>query len=443
MLKGGLGLAAGLGLGRLLTLPDPPLRKYPGRIRVNYWHMLGDQFYGPMNHVVDLFNQSQEKYEVVPLLLPSAGGDADSKFLMSVVGGDPPDVMLQWTNAMATWAEAGILHPLDTLMPPQQLNHFLQTAYPVVRKSGWYKGHLYGLIDGFDFWACYYRPDHFREAGLDPDHFPKTLEELALVGRKLTRFDKAGNIMRVGFLPSGLSQFVASFGGSFYDEKTGQLLLNTPQNLRALTFIVEERKRLGLDKVLRFNAGLSSDSGASWPFISGAYSVIVDGEWRVQQMAQFAPQMEYRTAPIPAPAGGKRLASFSGPNFLTIPKGAQQVEGAWEFMEFFSGLNNPERAAAFYVAMSWLPLSPLSTSALVYQAFLNKLPQYRTFLDLAASENIALSPPVPDQVYIMDRVQWAEDMATRGTLTPQQALEALEADIARERQRRKEMGYAA
>ncbi len=426
----------------LLTLPDPPRRKYPGRIPVSYWHMLGDQFFGPMNHVVDLFNQNQTTYEVVPLLLPYAGGDADSKFLLSVVGGDPPDVMLQWTNAMATWAEAGILHPLDTLMTPQQLDHFLRTAYPVVRKSGWYKGHLYGLIDGFDFWACYYHPDHFREAGLDPDHFPATLEELVEAGKKLTRFDRAGNITRMGFLPSGLPQFVASFGGGFYNEKTGRLQLNTPENLRALTFIVEQHKRLGFDKVLRFNAGLASDTGASWPFISGAHSVLVDGEWRVQQMAQYAPKMEYRTVPIPPPAGGHRLASFSGPNFLTIPRGARQVEGAWEFMKFFSGIEDPERAAEFYVAMSWLPLSPASTSAPKYQAFLNKLPQYRTFLELAASENIAISPPVPDQVYIMDRVQWAEDLATRGTLTPRQALEELEADIARERKRRREMGYA-
>jgi len=439
-LRRAVGTAAVLGMGKLMTQPDPKMRHYPDRIPVRYWHMLGGQWQAPMERVVQLFNESQTKYEVVPLLLPYEG--ADSKFMLSVIGDDPPDVMLQWTQAISTWANAGIIQPLDPLMTPAEKAHFLKTVYPVIRKSGWHNGRLYGLVDGFDFWACYYRPDHFREAGLDPDHFPETLEELTEVGKKLHRFDNAGNIRRIGFLPTGFPQFAPLFRGKFYDYKTGKLTLNTPENLRALTYLVEERKRLGFEKVIRFNSSLASDSGVEWPFITGAFSIVVDGEWRVQQMAQYAPNMEYRTAPIPPPAtGGQRLAGYCGPNYLTIPKGARQVEGAWEFMKFFSGLVLPERAAEFYIWMSWLPLQAASTNAPVYQAFLNRLPQYRTFLQMAASEYIEVVPPVPDQLYLMDRIKRAEDLATRGALTPQQALEQLEADMAKEHQRRKELGY--
>ena len=52
---------------------------------------------------VDLFNESQSRYQVIPLLIPDAS--ADSKFLLAVVGGDPPDVMAALDQVMRTWAD--------------------------------------------------------------------------------------------------------------------------------------------------------------------------------------------------------------------------------------------------------------------------------------------------------------------------------------------------
>ena len=42
----------------------------------------------------------------------------------------------------------------------------------------------------------------------------------------------------------------------------------------------------------------------------------------------------------------------------------------------------------------------------------------------------------------MDQLTRYYDMAMRGTLTPEQALKALEAEVQKERQRRKEQGLA-
>jgi hypothetical protein len=41
----------------------------------------------------------------------------------------------------------------------------------------------------------------------------------------------------------------------------------------------------------------------------------------------------------------------------------------------------------------------------------------------------------------MDGIKRAEEAATRGTLTPEQALDKLDRDLAHERARRKEIGY--
>lgn len=439
---GVLAAVAALGLvlttrARMLAAARPPAAET--RISVYYWHMWSGQWQPKMEQVVAEFNASQTKYVVIPLQVPYAS--ADQKLLMSVAGGDPPDVMAQWTQAISTWSQEGVLSPLDTRMTPAEKQFFLTKTYPFVHQNGWYKGHLYGLVINADVYACYYRPDQFRAAGLDPDHFPTTLESLTAAGRKLDQMDSAGRYTRLGFLPQTFINYVPSFGGGFYNSSTGEAVLNTPENLRAMSYLVDTSKTLGLDKVRRFNSGLKSQNGSDWPFIDGSFSVALDGEWRVKQLSEFAPSLEYRVAPLPPPAGGKPLASFSNTGFLTIPAGAKHSEGAWAFIKFWSGLDNPQKAAKYTTLFSWVPTSPAMAASPDYQAYLQKYPQFKTFVKLAASPNIETTPPVAYQLFLLDRISAIDDLASRGELTPAQALGKLETDTARERARRKGLGY--
>lgn len=432
--------AAGLsGCGETLNLFRKPRK---GRKTVQFWHLLGGQWQAPTEEMVRRYNESQSQYEVVPLLVPDSS--ADSKFLLSTAGAKPPDVMLHWTQAMSTWAEGKMLTPLDSLMTPDEMRRFKTESYPVIAKSGWYKGRLYGITVGFDLWVLYYRADHFREAGIDPDpaKFPKTLEGVVELGKHLDRFDKQGNPTRIGFLPQPLVNFVPSFGGWFYDEKRGELTINTPENLRALEFLVEQRKRIGFDKAIRFISGLTSSAGIDMTFIGGAYSITLDGEWRVEHFRNYAPNMDYHTVFLPPPKGGKPAASFSSTNFITIPAGAKETDGAWDFIRWWAGLDDLAKSAEFYPPFGWMPRGEAAVHTPKYQEYLRKAPQYRTFLDLAQSDNIEITPSVTYQLFLMDRVKQIDDLAVRGSLSPKAALLQLEADVQQERKRRKELGYA-
>ncbi|MGD0091388.1 MAG: ABC transporter substrate-binding protein [Planctomycetota bacterium] len=423
----------------IFALPSPAQRAYPKRIPVRFWHMWSGEWKDVVDRIVQRFNDSQEKYEVVALSVP--GGSADYKFLLSVAGGDPPDCMAQWNQVIPAWADEQMLVPLDSLMTPQEWQDFQATAYPVALKIGCYKGRLYGVTTGINIWACYYRPDHLRAAGLDPDKFPTDLDELWEWGQQLTRTDESGAITRMGFLPGWYSQYLPVFGGSLYDAQSGQVTINTPANLRALAWLAGKQKELGYEKVVRFQSMLNTGGFATqWPFISGQYSIALEGQWRVEQLAKFAPDLEYRTAPIPPPKGGKAHAGWSNGNFMIIPKGARQTQGAWEFIKFWSGVDKPERAAEFYTWGGWLPLSSKIAQAPVYQDYLRKYPQFQTFLDVLPSENIEVSPPVPFQVFLADMTGRADDFAMRGTKTPQQALEDLEREVAQEIAKRKRFG---
>jgi multiple sugar transport system substrate-binding protein len=434
VLRYAVGLAAALAVVALLLAPRPKVQRRPDRIPVRFWHMWSAEWEVVVDGIADEFNRSQDKYEVIPLCIPSS---ADSKFLLAVTGGDPPDVMAQWNPVIPTWAESGLITPLDGLMGDELLARFRREAYPIAQRIGSYKGHIYGITTGINAFAVYYRPSHFRAAGLDPDRFPTTLEALDAAAWKLHRFDGSGNLTRMGFLPRGLLGVAPLFGGGFYDWKRGKVTLYTPQNLRALTYLVRARKRLGYDNVVRYESGLDTGSFAGgWPFIGDGYSATQDGQWRVEQLRRYAPRLDYKTAPLPPPAGGVPLAGYGDGNFMIIPRGAKQVEGAWEFIKFWSGLEHPERAADFYTRGGWLPLWPAVAEAPAYRAYVRQNPEYATFLKVLSSPNLQAAPPVPYQMFLMDHIARTEDLAIRGILTPDAALRRLDTEVRRELARR-------
>jgi multiple sugar transport system substrate-binding protein len=294
---------------------------------------------------------------------------------------------------------------------------------------------------GINMSALFFLPAHFRAAGVEPPVRFGSLAQLDAVGEKLNQFDAKGILTRLGWMPSGLPMFAPIFGGGFYDWRHDRVTIDTPENRAALRYIVKERKHIGYDQVVRFNSGLDVNSFAGgWPFIGGAYSVVVDGQWRVEQLRKYAPNLEYRTAPVPPAAGGRSSAGNSNGNFMVVPMGAKEPKGAWEFIKFWSGLTNPAVAAEFYTWGGWLPLTPQVANAPAYQAYLRKYPQFKTFVDLMPSRNIDVLPPVPYQEFLSDEISKAEDAASHGSVDPDQAIINLQSKMDAELNRRRELG---
>lgn len=411
---------------------------HAARVQVRFWHMWTAEWKLVVDRIVERFNASQSKYEVVALSVPPEG--AESKLLLAAVGGDPPDVMAQWKNVIPTWAKSGLLTPLDDLMSPPDRETFARDAYPVVKRIGQYQGKLYGLAIGVNTWACYYRIDHLREIGVKPEELPTTLEGLVALGKRLNRFDERGNLVRLGFLPKWFQSYAVLFGGGFYDEARGQLTLNTPENLRALSYLSEQHQALGIDRVVRFDSAQNDGFGLEWPFVTGSVSMTVDGQWRVEQLAKYAPKLEYGVIPVPPPEGGKALGGFANGNYMVVPKGAKQTAGAWEFIRFWSGLADPQVAAELYTWGGWLPALRGVASAPVFEGYLQHFPQFRSFVSLLPSENQQTLPPVPFQTFLLDRITAADDAVMRGVLPPRAALERLEREVAEERERQRSVG---
>ncbi len=416
-------------------------RKFPERKLVRFWHRWQGDWEKQVQKIVQAFNESQTEYEVVAVSVPSGGSDA--KFILGVIGGDPPDLMSMFSGAVPNLAANHFLTPLETLMTPEEKKGVFENSYPAIRDIGMYKGSCYGITIGADLMALYVNCQQLREAGYDPDKFPKTLEELEEMGLKLNKYDSKGNLKRLGFLVSDIAYFTHYFGGGFDVLDDGTLKLNTPENLRALQNIVDYRKKIGFDNVVRFQAGLNDIEGAaSWAFMHGDLSVTYDGQWRVEELRKFKPDLEYRVYPIPPPkVGGTPLGGQVGGNYMIIPISAKQKKGAWEFLKFWTGLDNPDRAAKFYNMGGWLPYSPAVANSPTFQKWLKSNPQFQAFLDILASPNCKAPPPIANLAFLNDLITRAENQAVLGGISPKDALIQLEAKFKEERDKRRKLGY--
>lgn len=431
----------------------PPQQKYPDREPIRFWHMWTAEWQVLIEDICTNFNEIQEVYEVIPLSIPR--GAADSKFLLSVAGGAPPDCMAQWNQLVPQFADRNLIMSFDELMSKRELASFYAHTYPVAKKIALYKGRPYCMPLDLNVRACFYRLDHLKEAGLLPADtperittktqlqnvnclLPRTMEELSLWGDQLHRFDPQGRLIRLGFAPQRFINFATVFGGGFYDWEQNKLLIDTPENLRALSYLTESNRAIGFDRMQRFNSSLTGNFGSDWPFATGKRSIVVDGQWRVQQLKKYAPGVSYTAAPIPPPAvGGKKHAGWVYSNFMIIPTGAKNPKGAWAFIKFWMGLDDPDRAADFYTRAGWLPASPQISKTETYRAYVRAHPQFQTFIDLLASPNIEPTPPVPFQLLLFDQIKQVNDAALSGRQTPEQALHQLDMDITGVLNRRK------
>jgi len=86
-------------------------------------------------------------------------------------------------------------------------------------------------------------------------------------------------------------------------------------------------------------------------------------------------------------------------------------------------------------------LTPAIACSRVYQEYLAKNPQFKTFVDLMPSKNIEVMPPIAYQTFLTDHIAAMEDSVTRGTVSPEAGLAQLSVTIEREAKRRRRLGY--
>lgn len=404
-------------------LPQPQqVGQQNQRLEVIFWHFWGGRDRAVVEDVIHRFNKSQSEYQVRGIAMP--GANLDLKFFLAVAGGNPPDLMNHDDPIVADWANRDALIPLDEVALEEEIEAVRRWLYPAAERLGSYNDRLYALVNGLDVRALYYNASMLEEAGLEP---PKTLKDLDAIAETFNVTDQ-GKLTKVGYLPDTrrLWAWAIVHGGRFYDaDQDEPITLDSEANLAALKWMAGYAERLGSDQISTFRTGDQALTGTSFPLLANRrYAAIMDGQWRVRDIREAKFQAaeantkidRYGVVPLPSPENGLSDAGWINGNFFIIPRGANQPQGAWEFMKFWVGLDgNEEQAAKTCATGGWIPVSQAVASTETFQGFLNENPLFAEFVRLAASPNQYPTPVIPAAPYYLREVNSAvQDVMYRG-----------------------------
>lgn len=390
-----------------------------GRVVVEYWEKWTGLEADVMQGVVDDFNASQDRIFVRMLTVSRM----DQKMMLATAGGVPPDIAGLWAMYLTSYVENNALTPLDKLAREAGLRE--ENYIPVFWQMCTQKGHLWALPTTPTVTALHWNKKMFREAGLDPEQPPRTLEELEEFNERLTRRAAGGSLEQIGHMPQEpgwwTRDFSNWFGGPVWDGG-GRLLLDEQPSIDHFRWAATYPQRFGGDDMNRLRGAFGNFASPQNPFFNGKVAMIVQGVWMNNFIRQYAePDFEYGVAPFPTPAAQPGApVSIADCDVLVIPNGARHPREAMEFIAY-----TQTRAAMEKLCLGQKKFTPLRE---VSPGFVENHPHpyLQTFIDLANSPNVRPILALPTVL------QYSNDLATYmnllllGRMNPDEARAALQ-----------------
>lgn len=301
---------------------------------VTFWGSWSGDQVAQLEQQTAAFNASQDAYEVtyVPQEL------VEEKLLTGMASGQVPDLVLWDRYQTSLYVPKGALAPLDELIERDgvDLGQFYEQALGEMIVDG----ATYGIPLLVDNRSLFFNATILAEAGLEP---PTTWDEMRAVAQQVTVAD-GGQLTRAGFAlndPGLFNMWLRQAGGSMFSEDGSTTAFNSPEGLEVLAFW----QSLLDDGSFTLGFGEGVDA-----FAEGNLAMKYDGPWALSGLDTGT--VDYGIVePLTGPDGdrGAGMGGFG----LIIPEGAENVEGAWEFIKWWTTV--PENGVAFAEISGWIP----------------------------------------------------------------------------------------
>ncbi|MGC8708323.1 MAG: ABC transporter substrate-binding protein [Athalassotoga sp.] len=380
------------------------------KTEVIFWEAMEAKLGTTLQTITDLFNKENPNIEV-KLVFVGNGDQLDSKILAAAQANTLPTIAQVYPAWAGSLVAQGVVTPMDAF---SDFSTVASQLYPSIIDMSKINGRIYTLPFNQSIYVLYYRPLMFQEAGIMP---PKTMEELANDAKLLTVVQN-GKTVRYGLgfrTEYGVLTAVArQFGGGKYITPEGSLIINSPENVQALTFLVNLVKDgYAYAKFDYFDNELTTSSiamligeGADLPFDLSDVAGQKDGI----EMASFPVGISNQTAPL---FRGQTLVIF---NTAT----SEQQQAAWQYVKF---LLTP--AVQIYWAMNtnYSPLNKTVTGLDQWNLFAQSTSYNPSTIAQGLANGISYSENLPWWPSVINNIQTAFQNAVHLTMTPQEALD--------------------
>jgi multiple sugar transport system substrate-binding protein len=342
-------------------------------------------------------------------------------------GSGMPDVIVADRPKLPQDAANGIYTDLQDMATRDGITG--EEFWPFTWQQTLYQDHTYGLPYETDVRVLFYNKNAFKDAGLDPESPPKTWDELMAAADKLDKKNDDGTYKQIGFFPlfGNVDPQIWGYTNDVdWVTEDQEIKIDDPKAEETLNWAKSWVDRYGgWQTVQTFRAGFQSAPNDA--FMSGKVAMIADVNGYASQLNFYNPRytgndgqaarLDWGVSDLPYKTD---KGSWSGGFALSIPKGADGADAAWEFIKCASG----EKGAASWSRDTYAMSA--NKKAANDPALLGD-PAWKFFLQAMEYST--------GGVFLEKYPNWSEQLAQRyekvwtGEMTSKQALEEAQAAV--------------
>lgn len=409
----GMTMVAGLLAGCGSKGSDEVTKTADGKIQIDFWYSGGKTAVTVFQDIVDDFNASQDKYEIVTTTQADYT-ETYEKLQAGIAGKNAPDMALLDTDKSRNLSEKNLVSDLSGFIDGDsdfQKDDYLSVFYDqgVDENGKVFALPAYGTTQVF-----YYNIAAFENTGIDPESI-KTWQDLAEAAKAMTSED--GSF--IGWEPmwgsANLVDAALSNGASLLSEDGKTVMINSQEWVEVWESF---RQWIHDDKIMKVNSG-----GQGWEYW---YTTIDDvlqnkaggytGSSGDQADLDFSivaamEQPGFNDNPSAPTADALQLVMLENSS-------DEEKEGVYEFMKYFT---SPENQAEWSMATGYVAVRQSTLEVEEFKEYTEENPQALVPISQASHGTPALIDPTGGKIF--DALSIAADKVELENVPAQEALD--------------------
>lgn len=409
----GMTMVAGLLAGCGSNGSKEATKTADGKIQIDFWYSGGKTAVNVFQDIVDDFNASQDKYEIVTTTQADYT-ETYEKLQAGIAGNNAPDMALLDVDKSRNLSEKNLVADLSKFIDED--SDFQKDDYlSVFLDQGIDEdGKIFALPAYGTTQVLYYNIAAFEEAGIDPESI-QTWQDLAEAAATMTSED--GSF--VGWEPMwgspNLIDAALSNGASLLSEDGKTVMINSEEWVEVWESF---RQWIHDDKIMKVNSG-----GQGWEYW---YTTIDDvlqnkaggytGSSGDQADLDFSivaamEQPGFNDNPSAPTADALQLVMLEGSDDET-------KQGVYEFMKYFT---SPENQAEWSMATGYVAVRQSTLEVDEFKAYTEENPQALVPISQASHGTPALTDPTGGKIF--DALSIAADKVELENVPAKEALD--------------------
>lgn len=387
--------------------------KSENNIVINFWGMGSEGEI--LKQLVPEFERQNPGIKVNVQMIPWTA--AQEKLISAFAADNLPDLFQLGNTWVPQFAELGAII---------NLNSFISKSN-VVKKEYYFPGiwdtnilfnKVFGIPWYIDTRILFYRKDVLEKAGFNQP--PKTWDELYILSKRI-RNNANGEEKYAIYLPTNeWSPFIIfglQNGSTILKDSNSYADFSGVKYKEAFKYLIKFHKEklapIGFNQVTSVYQSFAQEYFSM--YISGPWNIVEFKKWMKGDLAD-----KWGTAPLPGRYSYPGVSTAGGSS-LVMSKNSKHKEAAWKFIEY---LSEAKTQLQFYNLVNDLPAikSVWEEKTFKDDPFIKAF--YEQFL------HVVPTPKIPEwEQIVFSKVQQYAEEAARGSMTEDEALKRLDADV--------------